>query len=298
MPELPEVTVCAERLQALVVGQPLVRLHIADPFLLRTVRPAPEAFQGKVLLSVGRMGKQLVLAYQSDLYMVVHLMLAGRLSWCPADGARGGRSGQATLDFPTGSVVLTESGSRRRASLHLVAGGSGLEAFRREGVDFRTATPAALAAALRRRSRTLKSALTDPDIVEGIGNAYSDEILHRARLSPFRLTGTLSDEEIDTLLAAGRTVLKEALEQLRNSADGGFPDHRRVQMAVHGRYGKPCPICGSPVQRIRYADHEANYCPGCQTGGRLLSDRSLSRLLRDDWPRTLAELEERRLPRG
>jgi formamidopyrimidine-DNA glycosylase len=299
MPELPDVTIYVERLQALAVGQPLERLRLADPFVLRSVVPPPDAFAGLLLASVTRLGKRVVLAYEGDLFMVVHLMIAGRLHWRPPGAPLGGRAALAALDFPTGSLVLTEQGSKRRASLHLVAGRAALAPFERAGIDILSATTAELGATLRRRNRTLKRALTDPDVVDGVGNAYSDEILHRARMSPFRQTAAMTDDEVQILYDSARAVLEEWIERLRLEAAGGFPENVtafRPEMAVHGRYRKPCPACGAPVQRIRYADNEANYCAACQTGGRLLADRALSRLLHDDWPRTLAELEELRTP--
>jgi formamidopyrimidine-DNA glycosylase len=297
VPELPDVTVYVERIRALAAGQALQRLRLAKPFLLRSVEPKPEAFRDRILTDVTRLGKRLVLAYQGDLFMVLHLMIAGRLHWRAPGAVLGGRMDLAALDFPNGSLVLTEAGTKHRASLYLVAGESGLEAFRRGGVDLLTVTPPVLAAALKSRNRTLKRALTDPDVVDGVGNAYSDEILHRARQSPFRPTTAMTADEVEHLLKSARAVLEEWTERLRVEAAHGFPENVtafRPEMAVHGKYGEPCPACGAPVQRIRYADNEANYCPNCQTGGRLLADRSLSRLLREDWPRTLAELEEGR----
>jgi formamidopyrimidine-DNA glycosylase len=300
VPELPEVTVYVERIAALAVGEPLTRLRLVSPFVLRSVEPPPHAFEGLVLTSVARLGKRIVLGYQGGLYMVIHLMVAGRLHVRRPAARVGGRADLAAMEFPSVSLVVTEAGSKRRASLHLVAGAAALAPFRRGGIDLMGATAATLGEALRRRNRTLKRALTDPDVVDGVGNAYSDEILHRARLSPFRQTTAMTDDEVAALLAGAQAVLREWIERLRAEAGDGLPDRftaLRAEMAVHGRYGKPCPACGSPVQRIRYADNEANYCATCQTGGRLLADRALSRLLRADWPRTLMELEEIRRPR-
>jgi len=297
MPELPDVTIYVERLRALALGRTLERLRVANPFVLRSVAPAPAAFAGARLTDVTRLGKRIVLAYEPDLFMVVHLMIAGRLHWRTPRAPLAGRTALAALDFPNGSVVLTESGSTRRASLHLVRGERDLAPFRRDGVDLFHVSAEDLAVVLRRRNRTLKRVLTDPDVVDGVGNAYSDEILHRARLSPFRQTAAMTDDEIATLLGSARAVLAEWVARLRTEGGEGLPEGVtafRPDMAVHGRFGKPCPDCGAPVQRIRYADNEANYCAACQTGGRLLADRALSRLLHDDWPRTLAELEERR----
>lgn len=296
MPELPDVTVYVERLRALALGQPLERVRIVSPFVLRTVEPPVGAFPGHPLSDVERMGKRIVLGFAGDLFMVIHLMIAGRLRWLAPAAALPQRQALAGLYFPTGTLVLTEAGSKHRASLHLVSGRDGLRAFERHGVDFLATSPEALGAALRRENRTLKRALTDPDIVDGVGNAYSDEILHRAGLSPFKLTGTLSSDEAGRLHRAGVAVLIDWTDRLRAEAGTGFPKKVTAfhpQMAVHGKFGQPCPACGAPVQRIVYAENEANYCPGCQTGGRILADRSLSRLLRDDWPRTLEELEQR-----
>jgi formamidopyrimidine-DNA glycosylase len=295
VPELPDVTVYAERIAALLGGQRLERLTILSPFVLRSVAPPPAALGGRRLLGASRLGKRMVLHFKDDLFAVIHLMIAGRLHLGPPGSAAGGRARLAAFAFPANTLTLTEQGTTRRASLHLTAGREGLAAFAREGVDPLTASAEALAAALRRRNRTLKRALTDPDVVDGVGNAYSDEILHRARLSPFRQTAAMDEEEVRRLSDAARAVLSEWTDRLRAEAGAGFPERVtafRPGMAVHGRYRQPCPDCGEPVQRIRYADHEANYCAACQTGGRLLADRALSRLMRDDWPRTLAELEE------
>lgn len=300
VPELPDVTVYVERVRALAGGQALRHLRVHTPFLLRSVDPEPSAFAGRPLLDARRLGKRIVLAFSGEHFMVLHLMIAGRLHWRAPDAVLAGKMSLAALDFPAGSLVLTEAGSKRRASLHLVRGAAGLAAFAREGVDVFSATPGGFAAALRRHNRTLKRALTDPDVIDGVGNAYSDEILHRARLSPLRQTGAMSDEEVERLLTSARQVLEEWVERLRAQAGDGFLDKVTAfhkEMAVHGKFGEPCPVCGAPVQRIKYADNEANYCPACQTEGRLLADRGLSRLLKEDWPRTLSELEERRGPR-
>ena len=297
MPELPEVTVYAERVRACAQGQPLSALRIARPFVLRTVAPSPETFAGRQLVETSRIGKRIVLAFEGELFAVLHLMIAGRLHWRKAGAAIPKGNGLLAFDFPAGSLLLTEASTKRRASLHLVEGRAGLAQFERGGVDLLQATTPELAAALCRRNRTLKRALTDPTIVDGVGNAFSDEILHRARLSPFALTGGLSEEEIGRLHAAARATLTGWIVRLREQAGDGFPEKVtafRPEMAVHGKYGQPCPVCGAPVQRIVYAENEANYCPGCQTGGRVLADRSLSRLLKDDWPRTIEDLE--RLP--
>ena len=296
-PELPDVIVYAERIRALAAGQRLSGMRISSPFVLRTVTPAPETFTGHTLVGTERVGKRIVLAFDGDLFAVFHLMIAGRLHWRKQLAAIPRGHGVLALDFETGSLVLTESSSKRRAALHLVAGRAGLRQFDRGGIDLTTATSDEVALALRRRSRTLKRALTDPTIVDGVGNAFSDEILHRAKLSPFALTGGLDDATTRRLHDAARDVLAEWVVRLRAQTGDGFPEKVtafRPEMAVHGKYGEPCPVCGTPVQRIVYAENEANYCPVCQTEGRVLADRSLSRLLKDDWPRTIEDLE--RLP--
>lgn len=301
MPELPDITLYLERLQAYAVGKELQRLRLGSPFFLRTVEPRPGQFAGRRLESVGRIGKRIVLGFEGDLFAVIHLMIAGRLRWRKAGASISGKNGLAAADFPSGALVITEAGSKRRASLHLVDGAEGLEVFARGGVDVLRAPPEAFAGALRHRNRTLKRALTDPSIVDGVGNAYSDEILHRARMSPFKQTKDMSDGELRDLHSAAVAVLTEWIDRLRAEVGDGFPDKVtafRPEMAVHGKFGEPCPVCGAPVQRIVYADNEANYCPGCQTGGKVFADRSLSRLLKDDWPKTLAELEELNAARG
>ncbi len=300
MPELPDVTVYVERLRALVVGQTLEKVVIASPFVLRTAEPRPEAFYGRVLEDVRRMNKRIVLGFRAGLFMVFHLMIAGRLRWKPLGTALPKKLGLASFEFPNGVLHLTEAGSKHRASIHLVSGEDALAAFERSGVDVFRASTEAFAAALRQRNRTLKRAVTDPDIVDGIGNAYSDEILHRARLSPVKLTASITQAEIANLRQAAIQVLSEWIERLRAEAGNGFPEKVTAfhpEMAVHGKYGQPCPVCGAPVQRIVYADNESNYCPGCQTGGKVLADRSLSRLLKADWPRTLEELEQMKAKR-
>jgi formamidopyrimidine-DNA glycosylase len=297
VPELPDLVVYAEALARLTVGERLERVRLGSPFVLRTVDPPPTAAAGRRVTAVDRLGKRLVLALDGELFVLVHLMRAGRLRWATAGAALPRRIGLAALDFPTGTLLLIEAGSKRRAALHVLSGRAKLAEFDRGGVEVLATDEATFAAALRRANHTLKRALTDPAIVSGIGNAYSDEILHRARLSPVALTRSIADEEAARLLAACRAVLTEWTERLRGEAGDGFPEHVtafRDGMAVHGRYRQPCPDCGEPVQRIVFADRETNYCARCQTGGRLLADRALSRLLKSDWPRTLEELEERR----
>jgi formamidopyrimidine-DNA glycosylase len=297
VPELPDVTVYVERLREIVAGRMLRRVRIASPFLLRSVDPPISAAEGRSILGVERLGKRIVLSLEGDLFLVLHLMIAGRLRWRPPRAALQRKLGLAAFDFDHGTLLLTEAATRKRASLHLVAGGSALEPFRRGGLEVEGASPDEFAAVLQRENHTLKRSLTDPTLFSGIGNAYSDEILHRARLSPAKRTASLDAAEIDRLFAAARDVLNEWTERLRREVGAGFPEKVtafRPEMAVHGRYKQPCPDCGAPVQRIVYAENECNYCARCQTGGKLLADRAMSRLLRDDWPRTLDELEERR----
>ncbi len=301
MPELPDVVVYLEALAPRVLGQPLERVRLGSPFLLRSVTPPLAAVAGRRVVGLRRLGKRLVFALEGELFLVLHLMVAGRLRWrAPAGGRQvpiPKKVGLAAFDFPTGTLLLTEASPKKRASLYVVAGEAGLAAHDRGGLEVLTATPPAFRVALTAETHTLKRALTDPRILSGIGNAYSDEILHRARLSPFKRTTDLDEAESARLLAATREVLEEWTARLRDEAGEGFPETVtafRPQMAVHGRYGEPCPVCGTPVQRILYAENEANYCPSCQTGGRLLADRVLSRLMKEDWPRTLEELEERK----
>ncbi len=296
MPELPDVAVYVEALAARVVGHRFERVTIANPFLLRSFDPPPQALAGRRVREVRRLGKRIAIGVEGGLWLVLHLMIAGRLHWYPAGQARKRRAALATLEFDNGALTVTEAGTRRRASLHVVAGDSALAAHDPGGLEIGSATRDEFAARLTATNHTLKRALTDPHILSGIGNAYSDEILHRARLSPLALTRSLQPAELTRLVAATRATLDEWTARLRREAGDEFPTGVtafRPEMAVHGRFGKPCPVCGTRVQRIRYAEDETNYCPRCQTGGRLLSDRSLARLLKDDWPRTIEELERR-----
>ena len=296
MPELPDIALYLGALAPRVVGSRLERLRIASPFLLRTPEPPVADLAGRQVVAVRRIGKRIVLAFDGDTFVVLHLMIAGRLHWKPAGAPIPRRAGLAAFDFPNGTLLLTEAGSKHRASLHVVRGREALAAHDRGGLDVLTATLEQFREALVRESHTLKRALTDPRLFDGIGNAYSDEILHAARLSPLRLTTQLTADEVERLFRAVRDTLVTWMERLRTQTGDAFPEKVtafREGMAVHGRFRKPCPVCGSPVQRIRYAENEVNYCATCQTGGRLLADRSLSRLLKQDWPRSLEEWEER-----
>lgn len=294
MPELPDITAYIEALQPRVLGQPLEHIRIANVFLLRTAQPPIAEAEGRTVRELHRIGKRIAFGLEGDLWLVLHLMIAGRLHWRPPGAKLAGRNALAAFDFPQGSLVLTEAGSKRRASLFLFNGEEALLSIDPGGIDVLACDFLAFRAALSAENRTLKRALTDPRLVSGIGNAYSDEILHTAQLSPVTLTHRLSDPEWQRLFDATRFTLQLWIDRLRTEAGGGFPEKVtafRPEMAVHGRFGQPCPRCGEPIQRIRYADNETDYCPRCQTGGKLLADRGLSRLLREDWPRTLDELE-------
>jgi formamidopyrimidine-DNA glycosylase len=294
MPELPDVEVYVDRLAALVQGETLERIQILKPFLLRSVNPSVSEAEGRRVVSVRRIGKRIALELEGELFVVIHLMIAGRLRWRGPEKTLGGKLVLAAFTFRNGTLYLTEAGSKRRAMLHMVSGEAGLEQFDRGGLDVLAADAGAFADRLRSENHTLKRALTDPRLFSGIGNAYSDEILHRARLSPLALTRKLRDEEVAVLFAATRAVLREWVERLREQVGDGFPEEVtafRPEMAVHGRFGQPCPVCGAPVQRIRYADNETNYCARCQTGGRRLADRAFSRLLKEDWPRSIDDVE-------
>ena len=294
MPELPDIAAYVHALDGRILGETLERVRIASPFLLRTAQPPLSEAQGHRVVSLQRVGKRIAIGLDNDLWLVLHLMIAGRLHWRAANAALTGRNSLAALDFQNGSLVLTEAGSKHRASLSVVAGEKALAAMDRGGLDVFAADLNAFRAALTAENRTLKRALTDPRIVDGIGNAYSDEILYAAQLSPIALTQKLTADQWERLFTATRGTLQTWIDRLRTEAGEAFPEHVtafRKDFAVHGRYGQPCPRCGRPVQRIRYADNETNYCAQCQTGGRLLADRGLSRLLKADWPRTLEELE-------
>jgi formamidopyrimidine-DNA glycosylase len=294
MPELPDILAYLRALESRIVGQPLEHIRIASLFLLRTVDPPLSELENKKVVALRRLGKRIAIGAEGDLWLVLHLMIAGRLHWRPRGAKLGGRHNLAAFDFPAGSLVLTEAGARKRASLHLFRGEQAMQSADPGGIDVFAATLAQFRDALTRENRTLKRALTDPRILSGIGNAYSDEILHAAQLSPVALTQKLKPEEFDRLFAATRDTLQLWIDRLRIEADAGFPEKVtafRPEMAVHGRYHQPCTRCGEKVQRIRYADNETDYCPRCQTGGKLLADRSLSRLMKSDWPKTLDELE-------
>jgi formamidopyrimidine-DNA glycosylase len=294
MPELPDITLYIEALESRIVGERLESIRIASPFLVRTFEPPLEEVNGKRVQELRRFGKRIVFGFEDDYWLILHLMIAGRLHWKPPKPKLAGKAALAALDFPLGSVTLTEAGSKRRASLHLVQGEIALAQYHRSGLEVMTATLEDFQAVLQRRNHTVKRALTDPNLFSGIGNSYSDEILHRAQLSPFALTQKLTEHDTSRLHAAVQSVMQEWIDRLREQAQGKFPEHVsafRPEMAVHGRFGLPCPVCGTRVQRIVYADNETNYCPKCQTGEQVLADRSLSRLLKEDWPRKIEEWE-------
>jgi formamidopyrimidine-DNA glycosylase len=297
MPELPDILLYLRALEPRIVGHRVTGVRLANPFLLRSIDPPLTAIEGRTLTGLSRLGKRIVMEAEGELFLVFHLMIAGRFRWKPVAAKIPGKVGLFALDFAHGTLILTEAGSKRQASLHVVQGRQALAQHDRGGIEIDAASLAEFKGALQRDNHTLKRALTDPHLFSGIGNAYSDEILHTARLSPFKQTESLSDDEVRGLYEATRRTLAHWTRRLQEEAAGEFPERVtafREGMAVHGRYGKPCPDCGAPVQRIVYAANEANYCAACQTGGRLLADRSLSRLLREDWPKTLDELERRR----
>ena len=296
MPELPDITIYLEAMAPRIVGQPLERARIVSPSLLRTVDPPLTAAEGRKVVALRRIGKRIVWEMEGQLFLVFHLMIAGRFKWRPAGTSAPAKVGLASFDFPSGTLLLTEASPKKRASLHVVNGEAGLAAHNPGGLDVIAADLATFKTRLQSESHTLKRALTDPHLFDGIGNWLSDEILHAAKLSPFQLTGKLSDAEVARLYEATRSTTRRWIEKLRADTGTKFPEKVSAfkdGMAVHGRYREPCPVCGSPIQRIRYADNEANYCATCQTGGRVLADRSLSRLLKADWPRSLEEWEAR-----
>ncbi len=297
MPELPDITIYVAALEQRILHQPLQRIRIASPFLVRTAVPPIDSIQGKEVLELRRIGKRIVIGLEGELWLVLHLMIAGRLHWREPGAKLTRKLGLAAFDFPKGSLILTEAGTRKRASLHLVAGEQALRELDPGGLEVLDSTLPAFASILTSRNHTLKRALTDPTLFSGIGNAYSDEILHRAGLSPVALTQKLGTDQIRRLHEATKAILTEWITRLRNETGDGFPEKVtafRPGMAMHGRFGQPCPVCGGTVQRIRYAENETNYCPICQTGGKLLADRALSLLLKKDWPKTPEALEEMR----
>lgn len=294
MPELPDLTIYIENLEPRVVGEQLLNIRLASPFLLRSVTPAIHELQGKKVTGLRRIGKRIVFELEDNFYIVLHLMIAGRLHWKERGAKIGGKSNLAAFDFSSGTLFLTEAGTKKRVSLHLVRGRAGLTEFDRGGIEIFEASLETFRLALLRENHTIKRSLTDPRLFSAIGNAYSDEILHRAKLSPLKQTRQLNNDEVSRLYNATRETMQEWIRRLRDKAEKGFSGRVTAfhdEMAVHGRYGKPCPVCGSKIQRIVYAENECNYCARCQTGGKLLSDRSLARLLKDDWPKTIDELE-------
>lgn len=296
MPEYPDIIVYIERLEVLLNGQILENIRITNPFVLRTVDPPLDSIKGKEILGFERLGKRIIFVFQDELFLALHLMISGRLHWRKKGTKPQGKIGLAAFNFAEGTLLLNEAATQKRAAIHLIRGRAELAQFDKGGLEIFEATAEEFSIRLTAVNHTLKRALTDPRLFSGIGNAYSDEILHRARLSPIQFTQKMSDEQIGQFFAATREVLAEWAERLRSEIGDGFPEKVtafREEMAVHGKYGQPCPVCGAKVQRIRYAAHETNYCPICQTAGRLLADRSLSRLLKSDWPRSFEELEER-----
>jgi len=297
VPELPDLTVYLDFLNSHIVGQTLLGVRVASPFVLRTADPPLKAVEGKQVLGTRRLGKRLVLELEDDLFLLIHLMIAGRFRWREPGAAITGKIGLAAFDFPDGTLLLTEASPKKRAAIHIVRGEATLKEFERSGLEVFDTDLDQFRSRLLVGNHTVKRALTDPDLFSGIGNAYSDEILHRAKMSPVRMTRAMDDEEVKRLFAATHEIMQEWIDRLRREANGGFPDKVtafRKDMAVHGKYKEPCPVCGTPVQRIVHAENESNYCPTCQTGGKLLADRALSRLLKADWPRTIEELEARR----
>ncbi len=301
MPELPDITLYIEILQHRIVGQQLLGIRLRGPFILRSIDPPIEQAFGKTVAGLRRIGKRIVFEIEGDLYIVIHLMIAGRFHWKKPNAKLPGRICHAAFDFPTGTLLLTEASSKKRASMHLISGAAGLAQFDRGGLEILEADRQSFKGALLRENRTLKRALTDPRLFSGIGNSYSDEILHHARLSPLKLTKQLSDNEITRLFDSTVTIMRQWTDRLRSELKGEFPEKVTAfhdGMAVHGRFNNPCPVCATAVQRIVYAENECNYCPRCQTGGKMLSDRSLARLLKDDWPKTVDELEQAEIGKG
>ena len=297
MPELPDLTVYLDFLQSHVVGETLQQVRVASPFVLRTADPPLKAVEGKRVLGTRRLGKRLVLELEDELFLTIHLMIAGRFRWREPGAPIAAKIGLAAFDFPSGTLLLTEASPKKRAAIHLLRGEEALSEFERTGLEVFETDLDRFRERLLVGNHTVKRALTDPDLFSGIGNAYSDEILHRARISPIKMTRSLDEDEVQRLFAATREVMQEWIDRLRREANGGFPEKVtafRKDMAVHGKYKEPCPVCGTPVQRIVHAENESNYCPTCQTGGKLLADRALSRLLKADWPKTIEELESRR----
>ena len=294
MPELPDITVYLDALRPRILGHEILAARVLNPFALRTVTPPLSSIVGKHVKTLSRLGKRIVLGIEGDVYVVIHLMIAGRLRWRVGDKKIAGKLAQAVFEFDTGKLYLTEAGSKRRASIHVVEGADSLKQFDRGGLEVLDADVGDFAARLRSENHTIKRSLTDPRLFSGIGNSYSDEILHRAKMSPMTLTSRMTDQQIAELFEATKATLIDWTERLRKDTGDEFPEKVtafRDEMAVHGRYKLPCPVCGSPVQRIRYADNETNYCARCQTGGRLLADRAMSRLLKQDWPRSIDEVE-------
>ena len=297
MPELPDILLYIHALEPRVVGRRVEKARLASPFLLRSIDPPLTAVEGRTVVALHRLGKRIVFEFEGEVFLVFHLMIAGRFRWKERGTKIPGKVGLLAIDFEHGTLILTEAGTKRQASLHAVQGRDALTAHNPGGLEIATATPEQFAAALSHENHTLKRALTDPHLFSGIGNAYSDEILHAARLSPFKQTRTLTEDETRKLFDATRLTLSRWVSRLKDETGNDFPEKVtafREGMAVHGRYNQPCPDCGTPVQRVVYAANEANYCPTCQTGGRLLADRSLSRLMKEDWPKTLEELEKKR----
>jgi formamidopyrimidine-DNA glycosylase len=299
MPEFPDVTVYIEALSERVLNRPIQNTRLGSPFVLRTFDPPIKDAEGKKILGLRRLGKRIVFELENDLFLIVHLMIAGRFHWKPKGAKIARKYGQAAFDFANGTLLLTEAGTKKRASIYLVRGAAAIQEHDPGGLEILDASLDQFQERLARENHTLKRTLTDPHLFSGIGNAYSDEILHRAKLSPLRMTKHMTDAELEVLFIAVRETLTEWVERLRKERGNGFPEKVtafRPDMAVHGKFGKPCPVCGAPVQRIVHADNETNYCAKCQTGGKLLADRSLSRLLKEDWPRSLEELEDIKRP--